>query len=470
MKKSYEKQSSVKLQRALSITMFIFSATLALYFLIFNPASFSPEESRTTVLIILTIGCWATGVLPVHYTSLYFFLLAMLFSISPPEVIFSGFESAAFWLIFGGLVVGVAINKTGLGQRISYRFCKTIGDRYFMIISGVVIIGIVFGFLMPSSMGRVILLIPIALALSECFGFQKGSNGRIGITLATALGCHIPAFAILPANVPNMVLAGMAGKEFNIHLLYGKYLLLHFPVIGLLKSFVIICLIVWFYPDRPQKKSMHKSTIEAITRQEKTLSIVLCIMLFFWLTDFIHHISPAWIALAGALVLLSPKLGVVSQQEFNQKINYGSLFYVAGILGLGAMVSHSGVGSKMANGFISMLPIKEGSSFLNYMSLSLTAMGTGVVTTLPGVPAVLTPLADKLSLASGLPVETILMSQVLGFSTTIFPYQSAPLIISMQLSGEQITPMVKICLVLAIITIFLLLPINFFWWQYLGYI
>jgi len=62
------------------------------------------------------------------------------------------------------------------------------------------------------------------------------------------------------------------------------------------------------------------------------------------------------------------------------------------------------------------------------------------------------------------------MMQVVGFSTTIFPYQAPPIIIGMQLSGEKFVSAVKLCLVLAVLTLIFLLPVNYFWWKILGWI
>lgn len=92
---------------------------------------------------------------------------------------------------------------------------------YIKIIAGVVLIGVIFSFLMPSAMGRVILLIPIALGIAEHFAFSAGSNGRTAIILAAIFGTFIPAFSILPANVANMILAGLAEHQFNFSFLYG---------------------------------------------------------------------------------------------------------------------------------------------------------------------------------------------------------------------------------------------------------
>jgi di/tricarboxylate transporter len=59
---------------------------------------------------------------------------------------------------------------------------------------------------------------------------------------------------------------------------------------------------------------------------------------------------------------------------------------------------------------------------------------------------------------------------VIGFSTTIFPYQAPPLLIGMQLAQVKLTEAIKLCLYLAVISILLLLPLNYLWWNLLGWL
>ncbi len=440
--------------------------------LVFQTQGFlSPSESRVAALALVTIVLWATGVIPEYITSLLFFLVAMLFSISPPDIIFAGFASAAVWLIFGGLVIGVAIMSTGLGKRMADWIATLLHGSYLKIISGLVAAGVLFSFLMPSAMGRVVLLTPIALSIATHFGFQSGAKGRTGIILAIILGTFIPAFGILPANVPNMVLIGMAETQYNISLLYGPYLLLHFPVLTLAKAILIVGLILWLYPDIPvEKQEGNKQDPLPWSRQEVILAVALLVMLLLWMTDFFHHISPAWVALAGAVFLLFPGINIVGTKQFNQKINWASIFFIAGILGLGGMISSSGLGNTLAGKIISFLPLAEGQNFINYASISFAAAMTGIATTLPGVPAVFTPLSESIAQTTDLPITTILMMQVIGFSTTIFPYQAPPIVIGMQLSGEKFSSAAKVCALLALITALFLLPLNYFWWRILGWL
>jgi di/tricarboxylate transporter len=99
--------------------------------------------------------------------------------------------------------------------------------------------------------------------------------------------------------------------------------------------------------------------------------------------------------------------------------------------------------------------------------LLLTGSGIGLLTTLPGLLAVLTPLAAQWSHASGLPPYTVLMLQVPVFSTVLFPWQSPPMMIAMQPGGVSIRDGTKVCLALAALTVVLLFPLDAGWWHLL---
>ena len=424
-------------------------------------------ESTALALTVACLGLWATGAIPEVVTAVIFFTAAMLLKAAPPGVVFVGFESAALWLIFGGLVMGVAVKETGLGDRIARRLCTLFGGSYGALIGGVALVGTALGFLLPSSMGRAVLLMPIAVGLAARAGFRPGSNGHLGVVLAAAFGCHVSTFAILPANVPNLVMIGAAETLHYPTPTYGEYLLLHFPVLGVIKTLVLVALIVRMWPDTPRPETAEAAPA-AFSRNERVLSLVLAAALVLWATDFLHHVSPAWVSMAAAVALLLPGIGLVDRHALNSKVNYGSMLFVAGIMGLGALVDSSGLGQRLAEAVIPLLPLAPGNPVGNFAGLAILATLVSLVTTLPGAPAVLTPLTGRLAEASGLPVETVLMTQVLGFSNPILPYQSAPLVVALQLGGERVAPARTLCLILALITLLVLLPLDFLWWALLG--
>ena len=272
-------------------------------------------------------------------------------------------------------------------------------------------------------------------------------------------------------TVPNMVVAGMAESLYGITFEYGEYLLLHFPVTGFMRAIVIFFVILYFYGGTAKKTAAQTEPTEPASQPgqsgQNLLSCILVITLGLWATDFIHHISPAWIALGAATVCMLPWLNLVPMKEFNN-INLGMLMYIAAILSLGPVIAHTGAGEVLGHFVLGILPLQAGADFNNFMSLVGLGAVTGVASTAPGVGAVLGPLSQDLATVSGFPLKTVLMTQVVGFSLVLLPYQVPPLIIAMQLGGVSIREGTKITLSIAVLTFFILTPLNYLWWQWLG--
>jgi len=435
-----------------------------------DPPAFVPAGSGPGIaLAIATIALLATAVLPEYVTALLFFAVAMLFAIAPADIIFAGFHSTAFWMVFGGLVIGVGVRRTGLAERMAAVISRRFGNRYGAVIAGCVALGVALSFLMPSTMGRTLILMPIVLALSEALGYGEGSNGRTGMVLATGFGTMMPAFAILPATVPAMVLIGASETLYGVAPVYGSWLVLHFPVLGLLKALALVALVIWLFPERDGQPQDDAPAAQPMARDERMMTILLVLALAMWVTDFLHHISPAWIALGVAAICVLPFINIVPGQAFNERINYASLFYIACVLGLGALVAHSGAGDLMARGALQALDLQPGETAKTFAAVVGLSALTAMVLTQPGVPVVMTPLAGAIAEASGLPLESVLMMIIVGFSTVILPYQTPPLVIAMQLGKVPMSKGNRLCLALLAVNLLVLLPLDYLWWHWLGW-
>lgn len=437
-----------------------------------TPAGIDPKTMRAAALVLVALALFATGALPEYISSLTFLTFGMLLAVAPAETVFAGFYATAVWLVFGGLIVGVAIRVTGLGERCARLLMSMFGTSYVRVISGIMLMSILFALVMPSSLGRVLILIPIIVALSDRLGFELGSKGRTGLVVAAGFGTLIPAFTVLPANVPNMVLAGAAETLYGVHLTYGSYAALHVPATGLPKAILIFLLIMLMFRDTPKKP------VEQLVAAEKTpwslgeikLAWILGVSLLLWVTDTWHGISPAWVAMASGLACLLPRIGVLPANAFNEKVQFGGMFYVAGILGLGAVVAESGLGEMLGRALMLALDLQPGDNARNFAALTGVYTLIGMLTTMPALPAVLTPLGSELAQATGLPLLTVLMIQVIGFSTIILPYQMPPVVMCLQLGRIPYAHGVRMTVALALTSLILLTPLNFVWYQFLGYL
>src|ERR1700722_6832925 len=70
-----------------------------------------PVMMRAGILVAFTIAVWACGVLAEPIAALLFFMLAAAFQIAPPPVVFSGFTTPAWWVVFGGAITTMAVER-----------------------------------------------------------------------------------------------------------------------------------------------------------------------------------------------------------------------------------------------------------------------------------------------------------------------------------------------------------------------
>lgn len=426
-----------------------------------------PPLARAAGLILFTIGFWAAGALPEYLTAVGFFLLAMLLDVAPADVIFSGFAAQAFWLVFSGLVLALAVTHAGLAQRLASLPMAWLARSYARPIAAMVVLGGSVAFLLPSTMGRVVLLVPIVVALAERLGFEHGRKGRTGMVLAFVLSTYMLPVAILPANVPNMVLAGAAETIYGLSPRYGPYLLLHFPVLALLKGAILTWLVCRLFPDTPGAAA-DRPPAPPLSPQARILAAILAVTLGLWATDTLHGIAPAWVGLAAAFACLVPATALVPANSFAGKLNFGPLIYVAGVLGIAALVSSTGLGAIVSQAMRSVLPVAPDAGWANYLSLVGMATVLGGISTMPGIPAVLTPIAGDLAALTHWPLDAVLMTQVVGFSTVFLPYQVPPLVIGIALAGVRTRDATRTMLWLALVSVVVIVPINYIWWQILG--
>ncbi|MCP6059174.1 anion permease, partial [Klebsiella pneumoniae] len=117
-------------------------------------------------------------------------------------------------------------------------------------------------------------------------------------------------------NVPNLVMSGAAEGSYGIHLNYVPYLLLHTPVLGILKGLILIGLICWLFPGNP-KPAKDLAPSEPMGRDEKRLAWLLAVVLTMWVTESWHGVGPAWTGLAASVVVMLPRIGFITGEEFS---------------------------------------------------------------------------------------------------------------------------------------------------------
>lgn len=418
------------------------------------------------------IGCaaltlFATRAVPEIVTAFAIFLAALALAVIPRETIFSGFLSGGFWLLVSGIILGAAITATGLAARVSERLIGLTGPSYPRAIFIIAAAGMALGVLIPSTMPRIVVMIPIAAALAARLGLASDGKGAIGLIATAATATLLPTYAILTANLPTIVQVGAMDELYGVHSTYSGYLLKQLPV-NLLR-FGLLVLLMMSFTREPVTSADAAATSEPSGLEQRRLLFVLGAAILMWMTDFLHGIPPAWIALTAATIVIWPRFGMLKPTAMKEQIDLTPPIFFASIVTVVATARGAGLDTILADFIVNNLPLGDGglSSIYGIYGFSLILSH---LTTAPAAPAVLVPFAEPLAQATGLSLEAVSMTQILGISTPAIPYQAPPLIVAMSISKVPNAVFLRLCAWLALAITAVGVPLTYLWWQAIGFV
>ncbi len=106
--------------------------------------------------------------------------------------------------------------------------------------------------------------------------------------------------------------------------------------------------------------------------------------------------------------------------------------------------------------------------FTSFLALTGITSALNFIMTANGVPALYTTFAQSFADATGFPLLSVIMIQVLGYSTPLLPYQASPIVVAMGLGKVPARAGMQLCLALAAVSYLILLPLDYAWYQLLG--
>jgi di/tricarboxylate transporter len=419
------------------------------------------HDARIIAIVYTCIVLWATGAVAGLLVSLLFFFLAATLTSVPTTEIFSGFAASAFWLVFSGAAIGFALKESGLSERVGLVLARCIGGSYMKALLAFAVLSFLLSLVMPSTFGRIAILIPIAIGYCDAVKLGESANGRRGILLLVTVGSYELAAAVLPANLPNVIMAGILEQSQGIHLRFSEYLLYFFPAGVIVRGAVLVYASHWLFADSVGAAVVPKGR-SALSKHEWHIILLLAITLGFWFTDSVHHIAPGWVGLGFTLAyfLSSP---VEQIARFTTTLKMDLLWFIAAIIGLTALVNHLNMG--IPDGLA--LESLRDSPVLIYLVLTALSIVLCFAVTSNAEPALFVPIASRV-LMQGVQLKAGLLAQVMGYATTFMPYQSPPVVFGIELSRLDQRAALKYCVVTALLGLAFVVPINALWWRLIG--
>ena len=255
---------------------------------------------------------------------------------------------------------------------------------------------------------------------------------------------------------------------YGVQSTYSGYFLLQFPVNSL--RFALLVLLMVRFTREPISTISPSNDAPAPTRPEqRRLLIVLAGAIGMWMTGFLHQIPPAWIALTAAGIVIWPRFGMLEPSAMREQVDLTPAFLFASIFTVVAMARGAGLDQVLADALIGSIPMGGNGGLSSIYSVYGVSVALSHLATAPAAPAVLVPFAAPLAETTGLSLEVVSMTQIIGISTPLIPYQAPPLIVAMSISKVPNAVLLWLCLCLGLAVTLLGLPLTYLWWQIIGF-
>src|SRR5262249_37008893 len=249
------------------------------------------------------------------------------------ETAFSGFANSTAWFLFAAFLLGRIATKSGLARRLPHSLMLRVGVSYPRILFGMILTDFLLTFIVPSGLARVVILASIALSLVQALDVERGGNIARGMFLILTYTGNIFDKMII-AGAGTITATGLMAKFGGIEVSWGLWLIAFLPC-SIVTVLFAWRLTLWLYPpERPYLAQGREHFWEELRKlgpwstMEIKSALLLGAAILFWVTDFLHHVSPVMIAVGIGLLALLPRVGVLDAEDL-RRVNYLPVFFVA---------------------------------------------------------------------------------------------------------------------------------------------
>ncbi|MFC5282759.1 SLC13 family permease [Pedobacter alpinus] len=222
------------------------------------------------------------------------------------DEITSSYGHPLIYLFMGGFIIGLAIQKWNLHQRIAFNIIEIVGTSEKRVILGFML-ATAFLSMWISNTATAVMMLPIGLSVVDHFGDRKpfSKNLMLGIAYAASIG----GVATLIGTPPNIILAGIVKESLGMEISFFQWMIFATPFS------IILLLLTWIYLTsykievQPNGSDFKMAKLPKMSIQEKRVSIVFALIAFMWLTrSFIWEpifpgLDDTIIAIIGAVLM-----------------------------------------------------------------------------------------------------------------------------------------------------------------------
>jgi solute carrier family 13 (sodium-dependent dicarboxylate transporter), member 2/3/5 len=261
-------------------------------------AGLNPEAWKVLSIAAWMITWWISEAVPIPVTALLPLFIFPIIGVLPIMESAAPYASPIIFLFMGGFMIGLAMKKRRLHERIALHLIQLTGTHANGIILGFMI-ATAFLSMWISNTAATVMMLPVAISVIALIRnnknpvqFNEKDHHRFALTLllGIAYSANIGGTATIVGTPPNAVLVGYLKQMYDYDLTFSRWLLLGIPVSATLLFITYLLLTRVLFPNRlgnmGNSAELIGNKLKALGKPSRAERMV---MLLFLLTAF------AWI-------------------------------------------------------------------------------------------------------------------------------------------------------------------------------
>lgn len=334
---------------------------------LFEPAGLPPEGTRTAALAALMAIWWATEAAPMAVTAFLPMVLLPFMDVMPIDETASSYAHPIIYLFFGGFVMALAIEQSGLHRRVALHIFRFAGVNGRSLVAGFMIASALIS-MWISNTSTALMLLPIAMSVivvirdtMDGLSAEKRGDFETALLLGLAYGATLGGVSTLVGTPPNAFMAGFLEDNYGIQIDFRRWMLVGVPVTLIMLPLTLLLLTrvvfkVDFRSTGEARDHLARLTgdIGKASRAEKRTAALFVLLVIGWIlrepfadATGIKGLSDAGIAMAIALAAFiipaGSSKGALVGWEDTQKLPWGVLILFGGGLALAGAMTASGL-------------------------------------------------------------------------------------------------------------------------------
>ncbi|MFD5571860.1 SLC13 family permease [Streptomyces cadmiisoli] len=452
---------------------------LSLCALLVVPGNFpglSGQARLTLAVFVLATCAWIGTPVDDTYIALGAGLALTVTGVISSDTLFGTLGDSTVWLLICAFVLAAAVARTGLAGRAAAFLvggARTVRQLVHLTTAALV----VTAFAVPATSGRAALALPVFLALAKALADRRRLVVMLALLFPTVI--LLSAVATLIGAGAHLITVSVLWQETGERIGFTQWLLLGLPL-AVASSHLAAELVLLTTTRRADRRGAVHITAEQIqehskspvtgpwTPSETRCALLLGTVVLLWCSEPLHRVSPAVVALIGAVVASSPALGTVRLKDALKTVPWSLLLFMAATMAMGVALADSGAARWVVGGLpAEVTPLV----FLTVVVVVSTAAHL-VLQSRSARSSVLVPLVVAAAVGAGVnPVAAALASTAAaGFCHTL-PASAKPVTLFADIPGTPTyTPrdLLRLSAVLAPLTAALVLIFAVAVWPLLG--